>query len=60
MALEIIEQGWVFLLKYMGNFGVFVLAYTIMAVGYAVGGFIFYIIDKYRLLDKYKIQKGVC
>lgn len=56
----LIESSWMTLQDNLGGFGVFLFAYFTMATTYALGGILFYFIDKYRVLDKYKIQKGVC
>jgi len=52
------ERGWEFLLSSVGVFGVFIVAYSTLAILYALGGTIFYFIDKHKLLAEYKIQKG--
>jgi len=58
MAALFIERGWVYLHQSFGNFGIFLLAYFLMTALYAASSLVLYFIDKYRLLDKYKIQKG--
>lgn len=56
----IIEASWASLQETLGSFGVFLAAYSTMAVLYGLGGLLFYFVDKSRVLDKYKIQPGVC
>lgn len=58
MAAEFIEEAWMSLHGSIGGFGLFLLAYFSMAVLYAACSLVFYFIDKYRVFDKYKIQKG--
>eukprot|EP01112_Ceratiomyxa_fruticulosa_P006380 TRINITY_DN1717_c0_g1_i2.p1 TRINITY_DN1717_c0_g1~~TRINITY_DN1717_c0_g1_i2.p1 ORF type:complete len:349 (+),score=56.17 TRINITY_DN1717_c0_g1_i2:129-1049(+) len=50
------EHSWMYLLDSLGEFGVFVFAYLLMAVLYAVGGIIFYYVDYFRLIPSFKIQ----
>jgi len=58
MVALFIERGWMFLQHTIGNFGLFLSAYFLMAILYGLTSLVFYYIDKHRLLDKYKIQKG--
>jgi sterol desaturase/sphingolipid hydroxylase (fatty acid hydroxylase superfamily) len=58
MIRALLEYGWVSLFDRIGNFGLFLSAYTTMGLLYGFWSLVFYFIDKYRLLDKYKIQKG--
>jgi len=53
-----IETSWVYLQETLGPFGVFLAAYMTMAGLYGLGGLLFYFVDKYRVLDAYKIQPG--
>ncbi|EGC29771.1 hypothetical protein DICPUDRAFT_42415 [Dictyostelium purpureum] len=51
-----IEYGWAWILQSYGEFGLFLIFYFSMAVLYALGGFIFYLFDKFKLFPKKKIQ----
>jgi len=52
----IIETSWIYLLTHLGEFGLFIYFYLLMALLYGVGGVLFYIVDKYHLLQSLKIQ----
>eukprot|EP01132_Coremiostelium_polycephalum_P008005 gene8005-9850_t len=51
-----VEFGWIWILQHCGEFGLFLLFYFAMALLYAIGGYIFYLFDKYKLFQSRKIQ----
>ncbi|EGG13962.1 sterol desaturase family protein [Cavenderia fasciculata] len=51
-----VEYGWLWILENYGEFGLFLIFYGLMAVLYAVGGYVFYLFDKYKLFRSRKIQ----
>jgi len=53
---NMIEEWWINLVLYLGDFNLVVCFYFFMNCCYALGGILFWTIDKLHLLDRYKIQ----
>lgn len=53
---NIIEEWWLYLVQYFGDFNMLLAAYMFMNVCYLLGAICFWFIDKMHLMEKYKIQ----
>lgn len=51
-----VEEIWLYCLKNFGDLGMLVGFYLTMVVSYAIGGGLFWFVDHYKLLHKYKVQ----
>jgi len=52
-----IEEWWLYLVQNLGDLNMFVAFYSFMNVCYVLGGLIFYFVEKFHLLDQYKVQQ---
>jgi len=52
-----IEEWWMGIVHYYGDFHLVMVFYIFMNIFYAIFGVIFWLIDKLKLLDKYKVQQ---
>jgi len=51
-----VEEMWLYCLDNLGDLGMLVGFYILMNTSYALGGLLFWFIDHYRILHKYKVQ----
>lgn len=56
---HLIEEWWISLVNYFGDFNLLFAFYMFMNLTYLVCGLIFWICDRYHLLDSFKIQAEV-
>lgn len=56
---NIVEELWINLVTYLGDFHLLVLFYITMNTFYCIGGVFFWACDYFQLLHKYKIQSKV-
>jgi sterol desaturase/sphingolipid hydroxylase (fatty acid hydroxylase superfamily) len=54
-----LEHFWINVITYLGEFHFLVIFYLTMNFCYAIGGFFFWLFDKFHLFQKYKIQPNV-
>jgi hypothetical protein len=51
-----LEEWWLGVVNYFGDFHLVMAFYIFMNICYAIFGILFWVIDKFKLLDQYKVQ----